>query len=599
MKLASTVFIWAAVTVVTATDLCYSDRDKDHRLRLNCTAANLHVLPEDVQPTTEVLLFPGNRFSDLSWESFRILSQLHELDLTANEVSGVSAVTVPLLLHLGVLRLGRNRLTTLPGRAFLACPALTELHLNDNAIQSLDRDAFAGLGVLEVLDLSSNRIRVLPALLLRPLPVIETLYLENNQVSELADDWFNPREDVPYLFLSANPWACACQLVYLNTYLKDFYFNFYVRDGPIKSVDPKSLVCHSPPRFKGRAVHDIQEDDICGWTTLPPTGPAATTPGPTARVTEWEAGRGDGAVIRHPTPTTSPAPLPTTTWISTTLTPTLPPTTSPAPLPTTALDPTTLTPRLTTEPFGTWRPVGTRGEAVSLRRSPAVFCVWLLAGYACLCVAALGSILLTLVKLAIWYKVAYKPLSSALAGRRGGAAKGGRRPVYRSVLFVSREAEAMSYVTSLRRAPGTERALEQWSGAVDGPRGGEAGVGWRQRFSVLLRQEREGAGCRRATESLQLDARRELMAAGLVEGLTEEEAGKAPSRARRPGRRLRRHHVLTPTRKKRPVVPRHDAVRTPEGAVEALRPQWDRSPAAISSPWRGSPRISALAVARR
>ncbi|XP_077445609.1 uncharacterized protein LOC144066135 [Stigmatopora argus] len=506
MKLASVVFIWAGVTVVTATDGCHSDRDKDHRLRLNCTATRLHGLPEDVQPATEVLLFPSNRFSGLSWESFRTLSQLHELDLTANKVAGVTAGGVPLLLRLSVLRLGRNRLTAVPGRAFLACPALTELHLNDNAIESLDEDAFAGLGVLEILDLSSNRIRVLPALLLRPLVVIETLYLENNQVSELPDDWFNPREDVPYLFLSANPWACSCSLAYLNTYLKDFYFNFYVRDGLIKSVDPKSLVCHSPPWFKSRALHDIQEDDMCRSSPPPPTAPATTLPGPTAGVTEGHDaaeiyGRGDGAVIRRPAPTTSPAPLPSTTWNPTTLTPSLPPTASPAPLPTTAWNPTTLTRSLSpstlsppAEVLRTWRSGGAQNDAVSLRRSPAVFCVWLSAAYVCLCAATLVSALLTLVKLAVWYKVAYKPLSLALAGRRAGVAKGGRRAVYRSMLFVSREAEAVLYTTSLRRAPGTERALEQWSGAVDGRQGGETEVGWRQRFSVLLRQEREVPG---------------------------------------------------------------------------------------------------------
>jgi len=46
----------------------------------------------------------------------------------------------------------------------------------------------------------------------------------------MPDGWFNQKEEVPYLFLSANPWACYCSLGYLREYLDDFESNIYVRE---------------------------------------------------------------------------------------------------------------------------------------------------------------------------------------------------------------------------------------------------------------------------------------------------------------------------------------------------------------------------------
>ncbi|XP_061525678.1 platelet glycoprotein Ib alpha chain-like [Phycodurus eques] len=539
MKLFFVVLLGAGVTMDTALDGCYTDRDTDHRVRLNCTAAGFSTVPAGLQPTTEVLLFPSNQFSSLSWESFQIFSKLHELDLTANQLGQVTPRAGPLLPHLNVLRLGRNRLTSLPDRAFSACPTLTDLYLGSNAIESLSDDTFAGLSKLEILDLSSNRIRVLPPLLLRPLVGIETLYLESNQISELSDNWFSPREEVPYLYLSANPWACFCELMYLHTYIKDFFFNFYVRDSKTITRDPKSVVCHSPQRSKRRAIIDLDQDDLCPPPTPALMAATALPPRPTSRETEAleeiEGGRGDGPVVWRPAlttssasdrfgatttmsrPTTPTAPLPATTSHPTTSTVPLPTTPTPS-LPATTSHPTTSTVPLPTTPTPlpailslltpsssefplTWRWGTDKGDAAPLRHvlGAGVFCVWLLAANVCLCVVAAVSTLVTLVRLAVWYRGAYKLLSVTLA--RGGGARqvrlyGSREVVYRSVLLVSCQgAEGVKggpvYRTTLHREPGTQIALQQWSDVMGV---GDGGAGWRQRFSVLLRQEREGPG---------------------------------------------------------------------------------------------------------
>lgn len=61
----------------------------------------------------------------------------------------------------------------------------------------------------------------------------------------MPDDWFSKKEEVPYLYLSANPWACSCSLNYLHRYLNDYEFNVYVRDGPNIRNDAESVVSNT------------------------------------------------------------------------------------------------------------------------------------------------------------------------------------------------------------------------------------------------------------------------------------------------------------------------------------------------------------------
>ena len=67
-------------------------------------------------------------------------------------------------------------------------------------------------------------------------------FLFSFQIRVLPDDWFSQKEEVPYLYLSENPWACSCSLGYLRRYLDDYELNVYVRDGRIVKGDVESVV---------------------------------------------------------------------------------------------------------------------------------------------------------------------------------------------------------------------------------------------------------------------------------------------------------------------------------------------------------------------
>lgn len=72
----------------------------------------------------------------------------------------------------------------------------------------------------------------------------------SSQIKVLPNDWFIKKEEVPYLYLSANPWACSCSLSYLHKYLNEHEFNVYVRDGPIIQVDVESVVSPTDRKFR-------------------------------------------------------------------------------------------------------------------------------------------------------------------------------------------------------------------------------------------------------------------------------------------------------------------------------------------------------------
>ncbi|KAG7496719.1 platelet glycoprotein Ib alpha chain-like [Solea senegalensis] len=249
------------VTTVTAVTGCHSDRDKDDRPRQNCTAAGFSSIPAGIERSTKVLLFPRNLFTSLSWSSFQVFEAIYEIDLTDNKVPEVTPRVSPTLPTLSVLRLGWNRLKSLPADSFSACPALTELYLDNNNIESLSNHTFSGLSKLEILELSSNRIKLLPELMLHPLPAIETLFLESNKIKVMPDNWFEKKEEVPYLYLSINPWACSCSLSYFHQYLGDHELNFYVRDGPNIRSDAESVVCDSPPFLKDNSTFGGRAQD--------------------------------------------------------------------------------------------------------------------------------------------------------------------------------------------------------------------------------------------------------------------------------------------------------------------------------------------------
>ncbi|KAJ8255032.1 hypothetical protein GJAV_G00200200 [Gymnothorax javanicus] len=251
---------------LTMISCCHSDRNKDHRPRVNCTAMTLSSVPSSIDPATEVIVLTDNDFVSLSWSSYQSFHKLHELDLSRNKVSALQSTSNMILPSLRVLWLSGNRLQELPASAFTAASKLMEIYLRANQLHTLNQDAFKDLEQLEVLDLSQNLIRVLPLPLLTVIntKILKTFDVEDNRLKVMPDKFFSKLSDIPYVYLSKNPWVCNCDVGYLSRWLEDQGHNVYVHTGPSNIVnDPESVVCDSPNQLKDRAIIDLTKDEYC------------------------------------------------------------------------------------------------------------------------------------------------------------------------------------------------------------------------------------------------------------------------------------------------------------------------------------------------
>ncbi|KAJ8387421.1 hypothetical protein AAFF_G00156590 [Aldrovandia affinis] len=231
------------------TGCCRSDRNQDDRPRVNCTGMNLSNVPSGIDPATEVLVLTENQFVSLPWNSYLSFPKLYELDLSQNRVSSLKKGPDLILPSLRVLRLSDNRLQELPASAFSAASKLMEIHLRANQLHTLNEDSFKNLGNLEFLDLSQNLIQVLPPSLLAVMTstVLKTFDVEDNRIKVMPNQFFSRMPNLPYVYLSKNPWVCSCEVAYLSTWLEDQGHNVYVHTGPSHIVNDPESVLH-PPR---------------------------------------------------------------------------------------------------------------------------------------------------------------------------------------------------------------------------------------------------------------------------------------------------------------------------------------------------------------
>ncbi|XP_058058784.1 uncharacterized protein LOC131209681 [Anopheles bellator] len=158
----------------------------------------------------------------------RKFSNLHTLDLSANQLSNAKRDHFSRLEGLRRLLLATNKLHKLQSDIFYDLPQLVELdlrgnrlnelspnlfrplgqlrvlHLSNNTINDLPRNSFAGLGNLTELHLAHNRLYVIPFQLFRELRSLEVLDLAGNMLVSFLDNYFLPNKQLRVLRLRGN-----------------------------------------------------------------------------------------------------------------------------------------------------------------------------------------------------------------------------------------------------------------------------------------------------------------------------------------------------------------------------------------------------------
>ncbi|XP_037923304.1 toll-like receptor 6 [Hermetia illucens] len=257
--------------------------------RINLSYCNMPSINLEGFPNVTTVLLKGNMIREISETSFRLNSQIENLDLSNNairllEPNAFSNLRILKRLDLSYnmigevdrsvfsnneiltnLNLSRNYLTRF-GRIIgtsilnldlssceitsIAADSLihmpvTDLNLSNNLISSLPA-GFASQ-TLQTLDLGLNRLSSITNTTFRHFPELSALILTGNRFTvPFKPDYFKRNQYLHFISLEDNPWRCDCK----EPSFKQFFL--YLTQSPPKITSTKKLKCTSPEQTFGR-----------------------------------------------------------------------------------------------------------------------------------------------------------------------------------------------------------------------------------------------------------------------------------------------------------------------------------------------------------
>ncbi|XP_012274097.1 protein artichoke [Orussus abietinus] len=124
------------------------------------------------------------------------LTALRILDLSYNELNGLSPEALSSLSSLLELKLTRNKIRELRSGAFDGLPKLSLVDLESNELMTIERGAVRALPELQALRLGKNLLQMIPGGAFMELPLLRSVELQENRLREILPDAF---VDVPHL----------------------------------------------------------------------------------------------------------------------------------------------------------------------------------------------------------------------------------------------------------------------------------------------------------------------------------------------------------------------------------------------------------------
>ncbi|MYJ93268.1 MAG: leucine-rich repeat protein, partial [Chloroflexi bacterium] len=149
--------------------------------------------------------FDGIDPAALPEDLFDGLSNLQELNLSANDLAPLPVDLFSGLSSLQTLELRSNRMSDLPEDVFDGLSSLRTLDLQRNDFTDLRADVFDGLSGLQSLDLSLNDLTELPEGMFDGIANLQTLNLRYNKLSQLPTGVFAGLSKLESLDLTENP----------------------------------------------------------------------------------------------------------------------------------------------------------------------------------------------------------------------------------------------------------------------------------------------------------------------------------------------------------------------------------------------------------
>lgn len=187
---------------------------KGGKQTVECIDRLLKQIPDNIDPSTQVLDMSGNRLQTLLNEQFvrMNLLNLQKLYLRNCRIEHIEPQTFKGLTNLVELDLSQNLLFNVPSMALSYISSLRDLTIASNRIQKIDPNAFMDTPALHKLDLSHCDIQVIAPQAFEGLEGLTLLRLNGNKLSELVPKTIETLSRLHGIELHDNPWICDCRL---------------------------------------------------------------------------------------------------------------------------------------------------------------------------------------------------------------------------------------------------------------------------------------------------------------------------------------------------------------------------------------------------
>lgn len=235
---------------------------KGGKQTVECIERQLINIPENIDPSTQVLDMSGSNLQVLPGETFQRaeLLNLQRLFLRNCRLGQIDERAFAGLTNLIELDLSHNLLTSVPSSTFKYITSLRDLTLASNPIQKIESRAFSNISSLTKLDMSQCDLQTIAAQAFENLDTLQLLKLNGNKLSELRARTFEPFGKLHRVELHDNPWLCDCRMRSTKVFLVEH-----------KIASPIPPTCSGgPERVIDKSFYELSVDDFaCRPEMLP------------------------------------------------------------------------------------------------------------------------------------------------------------------------------------------------------------------------------------------------------------------------------------------------------------------------------------------
>ena len=205
---------------------------------VDCLAAGLAAVPDNISSSTTILNLSGNMLQPLVPEIFFGLSKLVEMYLNSSNITEIKAGSFRKLARLRKLDLSSNSIRSLDSGLFIGLRRLIYLVLSCNGMHEVMENAFKYFDRLNYLDLAENKLK----------------NISNSDIESM--------NTIKSLQLSNNPWSCDCEFlkifkpfttknaIHIKDYTNIICFDSNKTEHYLSQIDLKEFCPHS----KSKAV---------------------------------------------------------------------------------------------------------------------------------------------------------------------------------------------------------------------------------------------------------------------------------------------------------------------------------------------------------